>query len=229
MDDSRFDTLVRSLTDVRSRRGLTRLLAGVAVSGPLALLGLAETEGKGKKGKKKKKKKKKRSTTSPGPCAGKPNDSACNGDGKCLNGVCNPKPTCIGEGSSCAGLGNAACCTKACEGGECDGGSDSEPNNAECQVDADCQSRRCLGYRCVQGTETPGTFCPNGFDARCASNQCGCVTESGVTRCTCRNTPCAGVGAVCNPSDPGGRDVGCCEGSCTACSVSGTECFCQAV
>jgi hypothetical protein len=164
-----------------------------------------------------------------GPCAGKTDNADCNGDGRCLNGVCNPKPTCISEGSSCAGLGNAGCCSRACEGGECDDGIDSQPNSAQCQLDTNCQSRRCLGYRCVQGTATSSTFFPNGFDAPCASNQCSCVTKPGGMRCTCRDTSCAALGAECNPNDPRGRDVGCCEGSCTGGNVSGTQCFCQTV
>src|SRR5215211_3521583 len=49
MDGSRFDALSRSLAANRSRRGLTRLLGGVAVAGPLGLLGLTETGAKKKK------------------------------------------------------------------------------------------------------------------------------------------------------------------------------------
>jgi len=50
MDDTRFDNLLRSLSSGASRRGALGLLLG----GPLALLGLAETEAK--KGKKRKRK-----------------------------------------------------------------------------------------------------------------------------------------------------------------------------
>jgi hypothetical protein len=34
MDQDRFDSLTRSLTDARSRRGLTRLLGGLTLGGP---------------------------------------------------------------------------------------------------------------------------------------------------------------------------------------------------
>jgi hypothetical protein len=150
----------------------------------------------------------------PGPCAGKADNSDCNGTGRCLNGVCNPKPTCLARGASCTG--NAACCTKACEGGTCDGGVDSEPIGAECQVDADCLSSRCIGYRCVQGTIPVGSACLR--DPLCASNQCGCAGPGG-TQCTCRTASCGGVGTACNPANALGRDVDCCDGSCTGVNV----------
>jgi hypothetical protein len=151
-------------------------------------------------------------------------DAACNGDGRCLNGVCNPKPGCLPVDGNCAGLGNAACCTKACEGGECDGGADSQPNGAECQVHADCQSERCLGYRCVPGVRTLGGGCFR--DPQCASNQCGCAGAGG-TQCTCRNATCGGTGALCDPNDPRGLHVDCCEGGCTGVNVGTGQAFCQ--
>ncbi len=55
MDESNFDTLARSLSEARSRRGLTRLLGGLTLGAPFALRGLTETEAKRKKKKKKKK------------------------------------------------------------------------------------------------------------------------------------------------------------------------------
>src|SRR5215213_5738172 len=50
MDSDRFDALTRSLSEGMTRRGLTRLLGGLALSGlvpPLA--GAAKKDGKGKK------------------------------------------------------------------------------------------------------------------------------------------------------------------------------------
>lgn len=58
MDPTRFDGLTRSLSEVRSRRGAHRFLGALALGGPLALLGRAETEAKRKKKERKKKKKK---------------------------------------------------------------------------------------------------------------------------------------------------------------------------
>ena len=42
MDASRLNSLDRSFSSVRSRRDLTRLLSGLVLSGPLALLGAGE-------------------------------------------------------------------------------------------------------------------------------------------------------------------------------------------
>jgi hypothetical protein len=49
MDGSSFDRLAKAFTEPRSRRGLSRLLGGLAVGGPLALLGVTESEAKKKK------------------------------------------------------------------------------------------------------------------------------------------------------------------------------------
>ena len=54
MEDTRFDALAKSLTAGHSRRGITRLLGRLVLSGPLvSWLGLAESEAKKKKKKKK--------------------------------------------------------------------------------------------------------------------------------------------------------------------------------
>jgi hypothetical protein len=63
MDPSRFDTLARSLTEVRSRRGALSTLLG----GALGLLGLADTAAKKGKGSGKGKKKKKNGESPPTP------------------------------------------------------------------------------------------------------------------------------------------------------------------
>lgn len=49
MDGSRFDTLTRSLAEPRSRRGVNRLLGGLAMGGPFTLLGVHEGAAKKKK------------------------------------------------------------------------------------------------------------------------------------------------------------------------------------
>jgi hypothetical protein len=162
-------------------------------------------------------------TTTPppsGPCAGKADNADCNGDGRCLNGGCNPKPTCLATNAMCTT--DDQCCTKACESGECDAGSDAQPNGAECQVDLDCRSRRCVGYRCVQGTAQAGSFCS--FDARCASNRCSCAGPNN-TECTCREATCGEIPAACDQDDPLGRDVDCCDGNCCQSACVPEDCF----
>ena len=49
MDGLAFDRLTKSLTQPHSRRGLSRLLGGVAVGGALPLLGVREGAAKKKK------------------------------------------------------------------------------------------------------------------------------------------------------------------------------------
>lgn len=96
MNPVRFDTLTRSLTTARSRRGTLASLLG----GTLGLLGLTDTVAK-KKGKKKgkgkdnKNKKKKRKT--PNPC---PEGTQCGPCHFCLGGVC--KPCTKAEGTACS-------------------------------------------------------------------------------------------------------------------------------
>lgn len=74
MDANRFDTLLRSLFAMPSRRGLARLVTGLTVSGTLgSYLGLVEADAK------KKRKKKKRCPAGKKKCAGAcfPDDACC--------------------------------------------------------------------------------------------------------------------------------------------------------
>src|SRR5215217_2410038 len=77
MDDGAFDAVTRSLTasltGSTTRRGMTRLLGGLALGGPLALVGLVGAEAKCKK--------------KCGPCK------------RCKHGKCKPRPA----GTVCAG------------------------------------------------------------------------------------------------------------------------------
>src|SRR5687768_17439817 len=75
MDQDRFDTLTRSLTHTGSRRGLSRLLGGLTLCAPLALLGRSESEAK----RKKKKKKKKKSGRTPSAVPPPPASTSCTG------------------------------------------------------------------------------------------------------------------------------------------------------
>src|SRR5215213_572946 len=87
MDNSAFDTLTRALNSSHAqsttRRGMTRFLGGLALGGPLALLGLNQAEAKCKK------------TCGPckrckhGKCKPKPTGTACPG-GTCQGGTCIP-------------------------------------------------------------------------------------------------------------------------------------------
>ena len=248
MDDSRFDSLARSLGTASSRRGAL----GGLLAGALGLVGWPggedaaahELKKKCKKIEDKKKRKaclkkaKKHAAQhaaedasggdggggggndQPPGCDGKADDSACNGDGRCLNGVCKSKPTCVGTNEPCSSTGSECC--GVCEKDRC------EPavNGSRCHADGDCRSGNCVGYQCAQGTLTLGADCTGcrfggslpdcfGVDEKCASNECGC-TSSGGTSCTCRSATCKGVGATCihDPFAPGSGTLACCEGGC---------------
>ena len=226
MDGSRFDRLTRSLTEVRSRRGLTRLLSGVAFGGPLVLLSLAEAEAKRKKKKRKKRKKQgdghsgaapDPGATAPPPptsslppsclpnCAGK----QCGDDG--CGGSCG---TCSG-GSACA---NGAC---ACPGGTelcagtcrtlCTADTERHPlgchcctrRGAACAHPATCCSGDCQNGFCK--ALAPGAPCQ--FDAQCQTNNCinnscqcsrGQMFKPGTLTCCLHNgSPCAAAPTAC--------------------------------
>ncbi len=107
MDDTRFDKLLRSLSSGASRRGALGLLLG----GPLALLGLAETEAKkGKKGKGKDKGKGKGKPPPPPPpfCPGRPGGTVCGSDSR---GNC----VCSASGSERCLSNRAASTAMACD------------------------------------------------------------------------------------------------------------------
>jgi hypothetical protein len=224
MDGSQFDSLTRSLSDSFSRRDLARFLGGLALSGALALLGLTEAEGKRKK---KKRKKRRAKSPPPSPCQGQPDDTPCNGTGRCLGGVCNPEPRCIGAvGSSC--LADSDCCSGRCGiGGSCVLSTVGQP----CFVAGDCYSERCVGYRCAQGATADGAQCSGNAqcpfcssDELCASGQCGCTGAGANTQCTCRRAACSSRGTPC---DPANAEIDCCEGGCTGIVVGTGETVCD--
>lgn len=121
MDGSRFDTLSRVVTATRSRRQLARLLGGLVLSGPLALLEVDETTAKRKKGKKRKKRPAAPPAQPPSAVACTPNCPAnsCGANG--CGGTCS-----CGTGlSCCAGAcvdlandtDNCGSCGRSCAGG----------------------------------------------------------------------------------------------------------------
>jgi hypothetical protein len=187
MDANRLDDAVRLLAARASRRGLIGgLAAGLLAALPFPLLS-AEVAAK-KKGKRKKKKKNEASCPpcqsrqqgkclpSPwgtpcednpckecqnGTCANKPNDSACQGAGRCLNGVCNPPPTCTPAFQPCYVSLPPLCCgdnlacwssvqgtTPTCRGYF---GGEGSP----CHTGIDCRSQECIGYRCTYAPLPP--------------------------------------------------------------------------
>lgn len=137
VDDNRFDHLTRTL-------GTRRVLVGSLLAGTAGLLGLPASEAK-----KHKKKKKKRGGPPLSFCATRANDTVCNDTGRCLNGVCNPQPSCDIFTSVCLIAAPGSCCSGMCEPlmdelGNCALGAAGQ----QCQSSTDCLSGSCVGYRC---------------------------------------------------------------------------------
>lgn len=223
MDGSAFDLLTKTVIASRSRRRLNHLLGGLAVAGPVAVLGSAESRAKKKKitlchqgqtikvSKKAKKKHLDHGDTL-GPCsfcASQPDDTFCDG-GKCYQGVCSPPPVCRAYPESC--VSNSQCCSGRCDGDDlCAIGG----LGAACLTDTECRSQRCRGYHCASGTQEIGMNCRpagigGGYDEMCRSGTCRCTSGVNFT-CSC----CSQTGGVCNPNDSRGRDATCCTGTCT--------------
>jgi hypothetical protein len=146
MDMYRFDDLARWLSAPGSRR----LVLAALLGGTLSALPPASSSAK--KGKGKKRKRKTRGGSPPpsppaGVCQGVPNDSPCAGDGKCLNGVCNPPPECRTKADGLC-VGAEECCNgfNCLTAVPCGTGAAGIP----CQVTTDCNAGLvCVGFRCV--------------------------------------------------------------------------------
>jgi hypothetical protein len=139
VETERFDRLTRVLVTAPSRRALTRALFGLTLGGAAAVELGRNVEAK-KCGSCKKKKK--------GKCKKKkPNDTACDGTGKCLNGTCNQPPVCE-PAFSIVCFDDSECCSNAYAGlfpnTQCSQGG----GNTPCITNADCISNVCVGFRC---------------------------------------------------------------------------------
>ncbi|HET7095218.1 MAG TPA: hypothetical protein VFI22_17145 [Thermomicrobiales bacterium] len=137
MDRRRFDALAKRLGDnATSRR--------TAASG-LAAWALTATLGPPAAGAKHRKKKCKACHVRQGKkCVKAADDSSCKGDGRCLNGKCNPKPNCAPAEAPCSH--SSECCSHECSPllvTHCLAGD----AGARCLTDADCGSANCAGYR----------------------------------------------------------------------------------
>lgn len=141
MDSDQFDRLSRIVGRASTRRTLSRALAGVAFGSGLVALPGAEADAKKKCGPCRKKKH--------GKCKGpKPDNTACNGDGRCLAGTCIAHLNCLGTGIACTQGNPGACCSGVCRTDDhCQNSQDGQT----CLIDADCITPSlCVGYQCRQ-------------------------------------------------------------------------------
>jgi hypothetical protein len=176
MDGSAFDRLTKTLLESRSRRGLSRLFGGLAVGGPLALLGAAESTAKKKKKPCPPCKKRKQ-----GKCKGKlPDGAGCRG-GTCQGGRCvaaTPPPGCTpncfdrvcgpdGCGGSC---GTCSLLGSVCNRGAC-----------ECPADKPVVCGGACAVACQAGTVRHPQTC-----GCCIPSRKDCVTACAETCCSGR-------------------------------------------
>jgi hypothetical protein len=136
MDGSQFDTLLRGLTTVRSRRGALLGLLGGAVG----LLGLTEAKARHHK-----KKHKKPGRSLPVDCAVQPDFTNCGGGQQCSGGVCATPPNCGVHPDRCDSA--LDCCGNVCDQaqGVCPL---SDPDNP-CRDARSCSDgAACIGFVC---------------------------------------------------------------------------------
>ncbi|MGH8574413.1 MAG: hypothetical protein ACREX8_17820, partial [Gammaproteobacteria bacterium] len=159
MDDSRFDTLARSLSEARPRRGVVRVLGGLALAGLSSLLGLTGTDAK-KKGNKNKKKKKK------GPCG-----NGCSGGTLCCGDRCVSVLT---DRNNCGACGKQCGVTELCLNAQC---APCEDPMALCTVAGE---QKCVDVRTDRNNcGFCGTICAKdpeiaSRDEVCVDRQCDC-------------------------------------------------------
>ena len=193
MDGSRFDSRIRSLTKVRSRRSALATVLGSA----LGLRGLAEAEAKTQK----KKACPPCKTRKKGKCKGVlPNGAVCAG-GTCQSGICMataapPVPPPV------APLPRSTCTDGVRNGDETDidcGGSCARcVNGRRCAVSNDCASGLCSNQTCQECT--PGPSCgPGCFCAEARAGGLVCVSDNllSLDSVACADCP-AGI-IFCSP------------------------------
>jgi hypothetical protein len=213
LDPRRFDTLARSLHELRSRRGALVAL----MSGTLGLLGLAETTAKKKKGKGKGKKKGGKKGGNPSPPSSPPPHACtpdCSAGRNCGDNGCGGSCGSCSGTLSCGGGGTAGVCGTGCL--------------------SNCQNANGTPRNC--GDDGCGNSC-----GPCTGENYACEPSVGFCGCRIHNdiTPCEGgcvnwrtsqdhCGRCNNPCIPGQI---CCNGRCTNplrdnanCGACGTVC-----
>jgi hypothetical protein len=205
MDDVRFDALTRALGEATTRRGLTRLLAGLALGGLLGPISSdAKKHGKGKSKRKSKGKDKGKQAE----------DRGVGTEGKKGHGG-RATITCRAPGQSCSR--NAQCCSSKCVKGTC-----RCTQASQCPDPGPCKTRVCTaagactpqpappdtpcgdGDACTEGSRCDGQgTCVAGTAKSCddgvACTRDGCEPATGCTH-TPDDTQCDG-GKVCDRQD----------------------------
>lgn len=242
MDPTRFDALIRTLSQVVQRPPSRRAVLAAA-SGLLAgiLAGPADTDAKRKRRQRRRRnRKQKRQKRCPTGqvrcetgCAGCCTDTDCGGNA-CVEGRCAECPA--GQ-RRCRGgcIAGAACC------------SDDECTGGQVCIDAGCtcraHERLCQGG-CIPKDECCGTDCPPAPPpSTCSAETCGGCCEGSVCKNGDSQNFCGRDGVECDRCDTGevcdaGQcrcphgSVPCADGSCIACApgfvCEDGQCVCPA-
>jgi hypothetical protein len=154
-------------------------------------------------------------------CAGgeclRANDNAvCNGSGRCLNGVCNPQPACLGlSDKTCTA--SEQCCTGVCDVGDsCN--TPALPDDRQCRENGDCISGHCVGYRCRGAA---GCFAGKGYCLIGSKNAADCpclrTTEAGIRAGSQLYQTCGACQSTQDCIDTHGPDAFCAQDNGTFC------------
>jgi hypothetical protein len=228
MDHNAFDTLIRSLTDSPpgglSRRTLSRLLAGLTLGGPLAVLDLTVTDAHEHRHKRHKRKSANAAVTTPtpsppasppSPCASAascplpPAAQKC-AQATCIDGVCGIAPK--GKGTVCRPAVSECDLPEVCDGISLDCPPDQvKAAGTPCTSDGKvCTQDVCnASGQCIHPPLPQNTSC--GTDQVCCSGTCciaGQFCSSAGTCCRGNLSGCASNAECCSNN--------CANGTCLA-------------
>jgi hypothetical protein len=237
MDDSRFDSLARSLGTAGSRR---RALGGL-LAGTLGILGWHDGDESAAHDLKAKCKKKSGEAKKKCFKKAKKHKAAHAGEAPpgptCSDGIKNGNESGVDCGGSCPKCGTGQGCQESgdCASGFCQGNvckvptcSDSVKNGSESDVDCGGSCPRCPNTkRCTGPNDCVTAYCVNTSCQACPAEFAACGTD-GSTQCVCARHGFAGELACINPSRQG-QD---CSGTCPSgqvCVVTfiGPKCIAQ--
>lgn len=202
MDAHQFDALTRTLGDRLSRRGLGRLVGGLALGGGIATRWPAPADAKKKR--KKKRKKKDRNdcdggcgigTCCDGRCANTPTDrnncgacgNRCQPGQYCFNSQCVP---CESPMESCPADGIDRCVNTMTDRDNCGQCGNICPRDSNPQRNYVCQGGQCV---CTGTVCANGRCCPDGFNV-CVAGGAGCCPNNYHS---CGNGECCPDGYTC--------------------------------
>ena len=241
LDDARFDTLTRSLTELRSRRRLAKLLGAIALGESLAGRIPGEAAAKkrpdrqyscGRSGKVCSRKSKAHSAKQCKRCC--ETFTVIEGRGRCCSPNGNPCET------------DQQCCLGSCSVGVCQSTAIQLPSppslglRTPCNTAVDCNSGVQVGDTCpnrpnqcalIQPRKGPRTCEGSGVPVCCrpdcgvCSDDCECCGDLRCRNGNCAPPPCHQRGEACTDGEPCCAGAGACNGA-ICCLADGASCPC---